>query len=134
MRGSQNANHVPSVVFWVSVGNSGPNPGGGQLHLSPGQHHIPQASGFGAGDAVSAEMTPYFHVTPAGKKRQGCPLGMRPARTFLFFQKALVSYTLPLQGLLVLLVGVLSILTHSGRLESTFSGVLMHTGCISLGV
>lgn len=84
----------------------------------------------GAEDAVSAEMTTYFHVTPAGKKRHGCPLETRPARAFLFFQKALLSYTLPLRGLLVLLVGILSTLTHFSRLESTFSGALMHTGCL----
>lgn len=97
-----------------------------RLVLGPGS--LPRA-----GDAVSAEMTTYFHVTPAGKKRHGCPLRTRPARAFLFFQKALNSYTPPLRGLLVLLVGILSTLTHFGRLESTFSRALMHTGCLSLG-
>lgn len=41
-----------------------------------------------AEDAVSAEMTTYFHVTPAGKKRHGCPLETRPARAFLFFPES----------------------------------------------
>lgn len=97
------------------------------LELGPGW--LPWAR-----DAVSAEMTTDFHVTPAGKKRHGCPLETRPARAFLFSQKALISYTLPVRGLLVLLVGILSTLTHFSRLESPFSGALMHTGCISLGV
>lgn len=87
-----------------------------------------------AGDEVSPEMTICFHVTPAGKKRHGCPLEMRPARAFLFFQKALSSCTPPLRGLSVILVGILSTLTHFGRLESTFSRALVPTGCISLGV
>lgn len=88
-------------------------------HLDLGPGLLPRA-----GDAVPAEMTTYFHVTPAGKKRHGCPLETRSARAFLFFQKALVSYTLPLRGLLVLLVGILSTLTHFGRLGSTFPGRL----------